>query len=32
VEADLKRLRRDLLENPASAPHTYAFLKKLSKL
>jgi hypothetical protein len=32
VEADLKRLRRDLAEKPASAPHTYAFLKKLEKL
>ena len=32
VEADLIRLRRDLAENPASAPHTYAFLKKLEKL
>ena len=29
VEADLMRLRRDLKENPASAPHTRAFLKKL---
>ena len=32
VRADLKRLRRDLSEKPASAPHTYAFLNKLDKL
>ncbi|MCK5205867.1 MAG: DUF2064 domain-containing protein, partial [Desulfobacterales bacterium] len=32
VEADLARLRRDLSANPTSAPHTYAFLKKLDKL
>jgi hypothetical protein len=32
VEADLARLRRDLSANPTSAPHTYAFLKKLEKL
>ena len=31
VEADLERLRSDLSENPASAPHTYAFLTKLDK-
>jgi rSAM/selenodomain-associated transferase 1 len=31
VEADLRRLRRDLAKNPASAPHTDAFLKKLDK-
>ncbi|MGD9181594.1 MAG: TIGR04282 family arsenosugar biosynthesis glycosyltransferase [Desulfobacterales bacterium] len=32
VEADLARLRLDLAANPASAPHTCAFLKKLEKL
>ena len=32
VEADLARLRWDLAANPASAPHTYAFLKKLEEL
>lgn len=32
VAADLKRLRRDLAENPASASHTSAFLNKLDKL
>ncbi len=32
VEADLQRLRRDLAKNPASAPHTRAFLKKLDNL
>jgi hypothetical protein len=32
VEADLKRLRRDLAENPASAPHTHAFLNRRDKL
>ena len=32
VEADLKRLCRDLAKNPASAPHTRAFLKKLDKI
>ena len=31
VEADLKRLRRDLAENPALAPHTRAFLEKFDK-
>ena len=29
VEADLKRLCLDLTENPASAPHTHAFLTKI---
>jgi rSAM/selenodomain-associated transferase 1 len=32
VEADLKRLCRDLTENPASAPHTHAFLLKIGML
>ena len=32
VAADLKRLRRDLVKNPTSAPHTHAFLKKIDKL
>jgi len=32
VEADLNRLRRDLAQKPASAPHTYAFLNQLDKL
>ena len=32
VEADLKRLRRDLAKNPASAPHTRAFLEKFDNL
>lgn len=31
VEADLKRLRRDLAQNPAAAPRTHAFLNKLHK-
>jgi rSAM/selenodomain-associated transferase 1 len=30
VEADLERLRRDLAENPAQAPQTYAFLQKVT--
>jgi uncharacterized protein len=28
VEADLSRLRRDLIRNPATAPHTWAFLRQ----
>lgn len=32
VEADLNRLRRDLAQNPAAAPHTHAFLNKIAKL
>ena len=32
VEADLKRLRHDLTENPASAPHTHAFLQRIGEL
>jgi hypothetical protein len=32
VAADLKRLRRDLTENPASAPHTHAFLQQIGML
>lgn len=32
VEADLQRLRRDLNENPAAAPHTHAFLQQIGKL
>lgn len=31
VEADLKRLRRDLAKNPASAPRTHAFLNKFDR-
>jgi hypothetical protein len=32
VAADLKRLRRDLTENPASALHTHAFLTQIGML
>lgn len=32
VEADLKRLRRDLARNPLCAPYTYAFLQQAGKL
>ena len=32
VEADLIRLRHDLIENPASAPHTHAFLQQIGEL
>lgn len=31
VEADLERLRRDLAQNPALAPHTRAFLERWQK-
>ena len=32
VEAELKRLRHDLTENPASAPHTHAFLQQIGEI
>lgn len=32
VAAGLKRLRRDLNENPAAAPHTHAFLRQIGEL
>ncbi len=32
VAADLQKLRRDLVQDPSSAPHTHAFLKKWDKL
>ena len=31
VEADLVRLRRDLVGNPSAAPHTWAFLQRWEK-
>ena len=32
VEADLDRLRHDLIQNPAAAPHTLAFLQQMNKI
>ncbi len=32
VATDLEKLRRDLAQNPSSAPHTYAFLQQMDKL
>ena len=32
VAADLKRLRRDLAQNPAAAPHTHTFLQQLANV
>jgi rSAM/selenodomain-associated transferase 1 len=32
VATDLEKLRRDLAQNPSSAPYTYAFLQQMDKL